>query len=930
MNIKKIEKQINIQKEYKKIDMREEHKELDLIIKGARSHNLKSINLNIPANKIIGVVGPSGSGKSTLAFDTIFAEGERRYLESLSSHTRLFLNKVEKPEFDEIQNLSPSIAIEQKNRIKNQRDTLATMTDIYELLSVLYTNIGEIYCHNCGAKIDRDNEDNIAKYLLEKYFEQKIYILFKTPKSIIEEYLSGFTRFVLKDGSLQNLDGQTIETFAKKNKEAYVLYDRLKVKEDSIPRIRESIYKARLLGDGIAHIYILDKNEFKSFSFSLKCSVCNTEQTAPYQNMFSFDDPQYACKTCNGFGNILVLDENKIIPDKNKSILAGAISVLNKPSLKHHFTHMIDFLTKKGVDIRKSYSQLSKKEQNLIFKGGDKYIGINPLFKKLETKQYKVQIKVLLSKYRKTKPCLICEGTRLSKISRSVKIREKSITDLQIMSLGEFSNWLNELNLSEYEFSKVKEVFKQLQNRTNYMNTLGLGYLELNRLARTLSSGEMQRVNIAKHLGAFLVGTTYVLDEPSIGLHPADNKNLISVIKALRDGGNRVLIVEHDLDLIKNFDQVIELGPGSGFSGGQIVYQGIPKKYLEKIKIENSRELRPILPVGPKTRYLKIKGIKERNLKNINFNLPVNRFSCVTGVSGSGKSTLLIDVLYSILAKNLSIFDNVKNIIYKEASGLDYFDSVIVVDQNSVNATQRSVVVTYMSMLKEIRDLFASTKLAKTRAYTASMFSFNAEGKCEHCEGNGKILVDMQFMSDVSMVCEYCDGRRFKESALEINYKGKNIADVLNMSIDEAFEMFSSLAKFSKRAKLLKDIGLGYLRLGQSLATLSNGEKQRLKVAKELLDRKKGERTLYIMDEPSSGLHPKEVNLIIKLIQNLIENNGTVVAIEHNMDFVKASDYIIDIGPGGGKFGGKIVVEGPLKTILKSKKSITAQYLKSL
>jgi len=902
----------------------------DLIIKGASENNLKSIDVTIPSDKITVVVGPSGSGKSSLVFDTIYAEGQRRYIESLSSYARQFLEKIDKPDVEYIENISPTIGIEQKNRIKSSRGTVGTLTEIYDYLRLLFAKVGIAYCPDCNIEIRKQTVDSVVKDLLESFKGKKLYIMFRFSGSTQDLAMAGFVR-IFSDGKVYDLS----ELNNQLPKEYFVVYDRFQVEEAELNRIWEAVERVSILGHKECCIYSVDDGKTKNYIFDNVCPSCKRKFVEPDPRLFSFDSPMGACPNCKGFGNTLKIDEKRLVPFPNKSLLGGAIDLFNKPSVRHIFHTMINFLKEKGVDVNKPFSRLTDKEKKLIYEGGgrgrNKFVGLDYIFEELEKKKYKIYIRVLLNKYKGTELCDVCNGTRLVPDALYVKVGEKNIAELHGMSATDFYKWLGKLKLSQQESEVSKEIMKQLFQRTAFINEIGLSYLTLNRLAKTLSNGEAQRINLANQLGSALVDTIYVLDEPTIGLHPRDVHRLINIIQKIRDNGNKVIVVEHDPTIIKAFDHVIELGPQSGIKGGKVVYSGELPEFIksantltaiylrtnEKISGEARRK------IGTNTSFLTLKGLKENNLKNVTLKLPLNRFVCVTGVSGSGKSSLVTKSLYPLLIGKRDHIEGGNNI-----------SEVMLIDQESISRTHRSTPITFISGFDYIRDIFAEMPLAKSRKYTASHFSFNvAEGQCSICSGDGIIDVDMQFMSDVHMKCEVCKGTRYKQEILDVRYKEKNINEVLKMTVEEAYSFFISCQPLRNMFKLLMDVGLEYLVIGQPASTLSGGEAQRLKICKELLSetgKKRKSHILYIMDEPTTGLHPHEVKRLLIVLQKLVDEGNSLVVIEHNMDLVKHADYVIDLGPDAGENGGRIIAEGTPEEIIKSSASFTAKFLKEV
>ncbi len=909
----------------------------DLIVKGASQNNLKSIDVVIPDGKATVIVGPSGSGKSSLVFDTIYAEGQRRYIESLSSYVRQFLERIDKPAVESIENISPTIAVEQRNRVKSSRGTVGTITEIYDYLRMLFSKIGTIHCPDCNIEVKKYTIDEIVKTLLSDFVGKRAYIMFRFKGTKQDLLMAGFVR-VFIGGELHDLSEEEIDL----PEEYFVVYDRFEISDSEVNRIWEAVERAIFLGHRECNLYFVDDKKLKIFNLDNVCSSCGKTFSDIDPRLFSFDSPIGACPECKGFGNIFKVDEAKLIPDPNQSLLGGAIELYNKPSVRHHFHRMINFLKEKGVDVNKKFHQLTPREKKYIYDGGgrgkNRFPGINYVFNELEKKKYKVYIRILLSRYKSSHVCEKCNGSRLVEGALYVKVGGKNIDQLHQMSVSDFYKWLGELTFTDHQKAITREVMKQLFQRTSFVSDIGLGYLTLKRLAKTLSNGEAQRINLANQLGASLVDTIYVLDEPSIGLHPRDVDRLLKMIYKIRDNGNKVIVVEHDPSIIKALDHVIELGPQSGAKGGHVVFAGPISVFSEKANTITSRYLKnlkketyPRRRIGLSTNYLVINGLSENNLKNIDFKLPLNRFVCVTGVSGSGKSTLVTKSMYSILS---SKFDKEPEYRpdYRSLSGLEHIEDVMLIDQEPLTRTQRSTPITFISGFDHIRECFAQTPLARSRGYSSSNFSFNVEkGACSACGGDGFIEVDMLFMADIYMRCETCGGTRYKKEILDVTYKSKNIHEVLAMTVEEAYDFFISSQHLRNMLKLLMDVGLEYLVIGQPAGTLSGGEAQRLKICKELIEgmsRKKRSHMLYIMDEPTTGLHPAEVERLIIVLQKLVDEGNSVLVVEHNIDFIKHADHVIDLGPDAGEYGGRIIAQGPPEDVAGTEGSYTGKYLK--
>lgn len=912
----------------------------NIVIKGASENNLKNIDVNIPVYKASVIVGLSGSGKTSLAFDTIYAEGQRRYIASLSSYARQFLERIDKVKVESIENIAPTIAVEQKNKIRNSKSTVGSITELYEYLRLLYAKIGVARCDECGVDVRKETVDTIINKVLDRYNGTRAYIMFKVAGTKQDLLMAGFMR-VFDGSELYDLSDPEVEI----PDNHYVVYDRFLVNEAEKNRIWEAFEKSLSFGNRRCYVYIVDTKELIPFVLDSVCSVCGKVFEEADPRIFSFESPVGACPECNGFGSVLNIDEEKLVPDPSLSLLGGALDILNKPSVKHIFYDMINFLGEKGVDINKPFFKLKEEEKKIIYEGGSKgkkkFIGLNEIFKELERKKYKVYIRVLLNKYKTAYTCPVCSGTRLKKQALNYLIAGKNIAGPASMSISEFNSWLSGLKLSTHEKDVSREILKQLYQRSAFIHEIGLSYLTMDRLARTLSNGEAQRINLSNQLGASLVDAIYVLDEPSVGLHPRDVDRLINMIYKIRDNGNTVLVVEHDPKMIKSMDYVIELGPESGSNGGNLVYSGSIDDFCSSAKtitaqyvcgVKNTLNFKTN-GLTASTKFLHVSGLVENNLKNISVDIPLNTFVCVTGVSGSGKSSFVTKSLYPILLDKLKLSSS-KAPLYKDIKGCEHIDNVVLIDQESIGRSNRSTPITFMSGFDNIREIFAQTALAKSRAYTSSNFSFNvAGGQCPTCSGDGFIAVDMQFMADIYMKCETCNGTRYKKEVLDVTYKGKNIAEVLQMTVKDAYEFFISYQYLRNMFKLLMDVGLDYLVIGQAASTLSGGEAQRLKICKELLGdnhKRTKSNTLYIMDEPTTGLHPSEVDKLLIVIQKLIAEGNTVLVVEHNMDFIKHCGYIIDMGPDAGALGGYVIAKGTPQELILNEDSYTAKFLKEV
>jgi excinuclease ABC subunit A len=894
-----------------------------IILRGVRVHNLKNINLDIPLNKLIVVTGVSGSGKSSLAFDTLYAEGQRRYIESLSSYARQFLERMEKPDADRIEGITPAVAIQQKAVTKNPRSTVATVTEIYDFLRVLYARIGTVHCLNCGQPVKRDTVDSMVETLFTLPPKTKLRISFSWPlkKGLAALKKGGFFRIIHKN-KIMNIN----EVKLKERKKIDVLVDRMTLEREDRERLVDSLEIALKKGEGKIKVQT-DKDQEFIFSDRLECKKCNIVYEDPFPNLFSFNSPQGACPTCHGFGDLAMLDEDKIIPDKSKSLEEGAIEPWTKPVSRGMMNELISEAKKRGIAADIPFKDLKEEEKKFILDGGGGYYGIKGFFEWLQTKKYKVQVRVFLSRYRKFEPCPDCKKMRLNPRALSVKIQGLSIGQVAQMTVQQAHEFFKGLKISPFQKLVAEKLIEEIQNRLKFMLEVGLDYITLDRMTFTLSGGEAQRINLAAALSASLVGTLFVLDEPSIGLHARDNHRLVEILESLKKIGNTVMVVEHDPEIIKSADNLIDLGPRAGEKGGEVIFSGAMKEFLKNNNSLTAQYIRGEKEIKiPESRrvsrnFIEIKDAHKHNLKHPDVKLPLHAFTCITGVSGSGKSTLLNDILYQ------GWLGEAKN-GYKEIKGKEQVDRIIMVDQSPLSTSPRSIPATYTKAMDEIRELFSQTREARALGYKPGFFSFNTPGgRCEQCKGAGQQIVEMQFLSDVVLTCEACNGKRFKSDILEIKYKEKNIDQVLQMTVSEAFDFFSEEAKIRKKLAPLVEVGLGYLKLGQPTTTLSGGELQRIKLAHHLIHQKE-KRILYLFDEPTIGLHPDDISVLLACFQKLVEKGQTVIVIEHNLDVIKCADHIIDLGPEGGDKGGEIVVQGSPEEIIKSKKSHTSRYLK--
>jgi len=894
-----------------------------IILRGVRVHNLKNINLDIPLYKFIVVTGVSGSGKSSLAFDTLYAEGQRRYLESLSSYARQFLERMDKPDADLIDGITPAIAIQQKAATKNPRSTVATVTEVHDFLRVLFARIGVVHCLRCGQPVHRDSIDSAVDRLLALPGRPKALITFSWPleKGTALLKKEGFLRIV-QDGKVLSLE----ETRLPKKGTVDVLVDRMVPDPEERERLADSLEIAFKKGGGRARVQT-ETGEEILFSDRLECKQCQILYEEPFPNLFSFNSPQGACPVCHGFGDLAVLDEDKIIPDKNKSLEEGAVEPWTKPVSRWWMKELLREARRRGIPTDVPYQKLRPDEQKFIMEGGGTYEGVKGFFDWLQTKKYKVQVRVFLSRYRKYVPCPACGGTRLNPRSLSVKINGLSIGDVARLTVKDAAQFFKDLPLSPFERQVAEKLIAEIQNRLRFLLEVGLDYLTLDRMTFTLSGGEAQRINLAAALGASLVGTLFVLDEPSIGLHARDNHRLVQILKSLKDIGNTVLVVEHDPEIIRRAEHIIDLGPRAGEAGGEVLFSGPWRDFLKNHDTLTAQYLKGTKKIEVPERRRRPTGLIEiinahkHNLKHIDVRIPLGVFTCVTGVSGSGKSTLLYDVLYRGWRGETR--DG-----FAEIRGRYRVDKVIMVDQSPVSTSPRSIPATYTKAMDGIRDLFSQTREAKAFGFKPGHFSFNTPGgRCEECKGAGQQIVEMQFLSDVVLTCDACKGKRFRKEILEVRYKGLNIDQVLSLSVTEAMDFFAHRSDVRNRLAPLEEVGLGYLRLGQPTTTLSGGELQRIKLAYYLVHEKE-KRVLYLFDEPTIGLHPDDVAVLLRCFQRLVEEGHTVVVIEHNLDVIKCADHIIDLGPEGGARGGEIVAQGTPEQVARAKKSITGRFLR--
>lgn len=922
--------------------------EKNIFIKGARVNNLKNIDVEIPRNKFVVITGLSGSGKSSLAFDTLYAEGQRRYVESLSSYARQFLGRMNKPESDYIKGIPPAIAIEQRVSARNPRSTVGTSTEIYEYLRLLFARIGKTISPVSGQEVKKHQVSDIVEKMQSYPEETRLAILTKIilrdGRSLNEQLeilqKEGFSRVEIA-GKFERIEDVLASKTKYKADELLLLIDRLTCDKDAanISRFSESIETAFFEGEGdcVIRFYIGDKVE--SFDFSRHFEADGIQFEEPSDLMFSFNSPVGACPVCEGFGRVMGIDEDLVVPNKSLSVYEDAVVCWKGEKMSEWKMEFIHAAGKYNFPVHRPYFELSDSERDLLWHGARGLHGIDDFFKMVEENQYKIQYRVMLARYRGKTTCPACKGSRLKPQALYVKVGGKTIADLVLMPISELKVFFDSLDLNETDAAIAKRLLTDINIRILYLMNVGLGYLTLNRLSNSLSGGESQRINLATSLGSSLVGSLYILDEPSIGLHSRDTDLLINVLQELKAIGNTVVVVEHDEEIIRAADYIIDIGPKAGRLGGEIVYQGDVaglQKHTESYTVRylNGEEKIDVPKVRRKwNNFIEIKGARQNNLKNIDVKFPLNVMTVVTGVSGSGKSSLVCDVFYTALERHYKGKGD-QIVQYNGLEGdLKLIKDIEMVDQNAIGRSSRSNPVTYIKAYDEIRKLFAEQPLAKQLHFTPAFFSFNVEGgRCEECAGEGKILVEMQFMADVLLECEVCKGRRFKQDVLDVQYRGASIHDVLEMTIDQAIEFFeegkgNTEKKIVKRLKPLQDVGLGYVKLGQSSSSLSGGENQRVKLAFHLVD-EKPEPTLFIFDEPTTGLHFHDIKTLLKAFDSLIKRGHTIVIIEHNMDVIKCADHIIDIGPEGGKEGGYVVCEGTPEKIAKCEKSYTGRFLK--
>jgi excinuclease ABC subunit A len=913
----------------------------NIIIKGAQLHNLKNIDVVIPRNKLVVITGLSGSGKSSLAFDTLYAEGQRRYVESLSSYARQFLGRLNKPKVDYIKGIAPAIAIEQKVNSTNPRSTVGTTTEIYDYLKLLFARIGKTYSPISGKQVKKHTVTDVIDFISS--FDEGTKLLLLSP-IILEEGRSienkldtlqkqGYSRVKINNQVIR-ID-EVLKNGIKSSENLFLVVDRIVFKhdEDFLNRLADAIETAFF--EGVGSCIIETVNEGKQTTFNNKFELDGITFLEPNAHLFSFNNPYGACHKCEGYGDVIGIDVDLVIPNTALSVYENAIFPWRGESMSWYRDQLVNNSHKFDFPIHKPFFELTESQKSLVWSGNDYFEGLDSFFTELESKAYKIQNRVMLSRYRGKTKCNVCKGKRLREEANNVKINNSTITDLVDLPIKELISFFNELKLDKYQSKIAKRLLVEINTRLEFLSNVGLSYLTLNRKSNSLSGGESQRINLATSLGSSLVGSMYILDEPSIGLHPKDTERLINVLKSLRDLGNTVVVVEHDEDIMKAADTIIDIGPEAGTFGGEVVATGgfkhilksdtLTAKYLNgELQIEVPKKRR-------KTKYhIDVLGARENNLKNIDVTFPLGMLTVITGVSGSGKSTLVKKILYPAIQKKLTGFSDKAGQFTKINGNHSNVQHVEFVDQNPIGRSSRSNPVTYVKAYDDIRALFASQKLSKIRNYQAKHFSFNVDGgRCETCKGEGEVTIEMQFMADVHLTCDTCGGKRFKKEVLEVTFEGKTIDNILNMTIDNAINFFetTSQTKIKNKLQPLQDVGLGYVTLGQSSSTLSGGEAQRIKLATFLGKGSKSDNALFIFDEPTTGLHFHDIQKLLKSFQALIEKGHSIIVIEHNIDLIKCADYIIDLGPEGGKEGGNLIASGTPEEIIKNSKSITGKYL---
>ncbi|MBL7545016.1 MAG: excinuclease ABC subunit UvrA [Bdellovibrionaceae bacterium] len=926
----------------------------EIHIWGIKQNNLKNIDVKIPLGQMTVICGPSGSGKSSLAFETLFAEGQRRFIESMSNYTKQFLNKAPKPDIEGVSNIPPAVCLEQKNSVKSSRSNVGTTTELVDYLRLLYEKLGVPYCPVHHVPAEKHSVTEATKKALKVLNGKRGYILTEISqknrvfenKALLGEILKdGYQRIFIpgKNEIIEISDPKLTKKGAPKQA-FYIVIDRLAFNESDEGRLADSINQAyeahiRYNTNVSARACVIRTTDdvVLRFSEELRCPECDYQPPPLNSRLFSFNSPLGACPTCKGFGNILGLDRAKVIPNPKLSLGGNALHPFSMPSAAEDKKDLLAYCKKAKIPTDIPWEDLSKEQQNMLWEGSAQFMGVKGLFDYLETKKYKMHVRVFISRYRSPSICPDCAGSRLRKDVNTILFRKKNINDLAQQTIEDLKKFFDAIEVTSHEKNIAGEVFSQIRSRLDFLMRVGVGYLTLSRETRTLSGGEYQRLNLANQLGMGLTQTLYVLDEPTVGLHPRDNDRLISILKDLRDLGNTVVLVEHDYDVIRNAENVIEMGPGSGYRGGEVIFSGGQQEFLASTKSVTAPFVNPnVRKAMPKTRpvereiykyKLKIDGATGHNLKNLSVEIPLHRMVVVTGVSGSGKSTLIAKTLYPMLARDLDV-EFLKSEPCKQLKGSEFVKNVLLVDQSPIGKSARSSPITYIKAYDIIRSLMAQLPEAKARGYTPGTFSLNVDGgRCPACKGTGVEEIDMQFMDNVIIPCDVCDGKKFRNEILEIVYKGKNIHQILLMTVAEAMDFFVAHPPIRKALSVLKEVGLDYLQIGQPSSTLSGGESQRLKLAKELIE-VSHKSTLYILDEPTTGLHFREIELLIKVLNQLIDAGGSVIIVEHNLEVISAADYVIDLGPEAGVRGGDIVAKGTPQDIMAEPRSLTGQYLK--
>lgn len=936
-----------------------ENKTKNIEIKGARVHNLKNIDVQIQRNKLTVVTGVSGSGKSSLVFDTLYAEGQRRYVESLSAYARQFLGKMNKPEVDYIHGISPAIAIEQKVNTRNPRSTVATTTEIYDYLKLLFARVGVTFSPVSGKPVIRHTVEIVVDEIEALPEDTRVLLLVKISgagtelKKKLEVYLkNGFNRLLVENEMVQIEDYIPVigKSKSAKSLDIHLLIDRFSViknDEDNRNRIADSVQTAFFEGHGECETEVWNEDGTKTRNhYNNRFELDGITFEEPSVNFFSFNNPYGACKTCEGFGSVIGIDEDLVVPDKSLSIYADAVAPWKGEKMSEWKAYFVKLSAKNKFPIHKPYHELTAAQREFLWRGEGSWEGIDGFFKEIERQTYKIQYRVMLARYRGKTICPDCKGTRLRKDANYVKLVDvntpkatgyKCLSDIMLMNIDDAAGYFDSLNLNAQHRKIADRMLREITARLSFLQNVGLGYLSLNRLSNSLSGGESQRINLATSLGSSLVGSLYILDEPSIGLHSRDTEKLISVLQKLRDIGNTVVVVEHDQDIMEVADDLIDIGPFAGVNGGELIAQGTVDKIKKDKHSLTGKYLNETETVEIPARrrkwneYIEVKGARQNNLKGVDVKFPLHVFTVVTGVSGSGKTTLVKSILFPALQKQIGNYTGEKTGVFDKLEGnLKSVKHIELVDQNPIGKSSRSNPITYIKAYDAIRDLFANLPISKSRGYKPQHFSFNVDGgRCETCQGEGEVTIEMQFMADIHLPCEECKGARFKEEILDAKHKGKNISDVLNMSVDEALDFFSSDTAIFNKIKPLQDVGLGYIQLGQSSNTLSGGEAQRVKLASFLGKGKSQEHILFIFDEPTTGLHFNDIKKLMDSFNALINHGHTIIVIEHNMDVIKCADWIIDLGPEAGTNGGNLVFEGVPEDLVKQKQSYTGMYLKS-